>query len=221
MRAVPSSWAPPRAASAMVDWGARPRPLATSPNCRSRSTMATRPRLRVSWMARLVATVVLPAPPLGDITVMTRPPGASSRWIAVWPPDWRRAAAAPARLRAWRISSSSAPTGMTSRTPARSARSSRPAVASATRTTHLGEVDVEGLGPAIDDEISGPTTTTAAWLRAISRAAASGSRPARRSFHQRGACSSPSKARLTCASNSVSGVTRRVVTARRRPGCAP
>ena len=79
--AVLSSFPSARAASAMVDWGPRPSALATSPNCRSRSTMATRPGARAaSLVARLVATVVLPAPPLGDITVMTRPRGARACW---------------------------------------------------------------------------------------------------------------------------------------------
>ena len=55
-----------------------------------------------SRVARLVATVVLPAPPLGDITVMTRPRGRSSLRAPVPLPAWRRAAAAPARVRAWR-----------------------------------------------------------------------------------------------------------------------
>ena len=45
-----------------------------SPNCTSRSMAATRPGKRMASAAeRLVATAVLPDPPLGDTTTMTLP----------------------------------------------------------------------------------------------------------------------------------------------------
>ncbi len=71
--------------------------LATSPNCRSRSTSTTECGAQApSPTARLVATVVFPAPPLGEITEITRPfappcsgepaNGVSSarRWAVAW-----------------------------------------------------------------------------------------------------------------------------------------
>ena len=62
-------------ASTMVCWGASFNITAMSPNCKSASTNATGPSERCASMTpRLVANMDLPAPPLVEKTVMTRPP---------------------------------------------------------------------------------------------------------------------------------------------------
>ena len=69
-----SSLAGPRTASGSVYSGTRLSADATSPNCTSRSTSTVDcGAAAVSPMARLVETVVLPTPPLGEAMVMTRP----------------------------------------------------------------------------------------------------------------------------------------------------
>ena len=128
--------------------------------------MATRPGAdSASPVARLTATVVFPAPPFGETTVMTRPRGVSSSrfWAAMLLLTWRRAAAAPARLNDSRTWSSSAPTEMISRTPARSARSQSRAVGLATRTTQISgnsRSNDSASARAVCGANPGPRTTT-------------------------------------------------------------
>ena len=76
------SWlAAEETASVTVCSGRRYRPEATSPNWRSRSTITTPIGATLpSPMAMLVAIVVLPTPPLGEKTPITRPFGASG-WL--------------------------------------------------------------------------------------------------------------------------------------------
>ena len=70
---VASSLSSDRVASVNVASGAMPSALATSPNCRSRSTITASPGAsRASPSARFVAIVVFPAPPFGHIDRMTR-----------------------------------------------------------------------------------------------------------------------------------------------------
>ena len=69
--------------------GCKPMLVHMSPNCTSRSTAATRPGKRMaSAAARLVATAVLPEPPLGDSTTMTLPvlSGRGQRSVSVVAP---------------------------------------------------------------------------------------------------------------------------------------
>ena len=127
------SWlAAPITASVMVSSGSSIRPLATSPNCRSRSTITTpMGAILPSPTARLVATVVLPTPPLGDITAMIRPP---APWSTALRPGVPGPAAGRLRRRLARSSmtrmvSASAPGSRRSRTPARIACSTVSGVA--------------------------------------------------------------------------------------------
>ena len=107
--------------------GVSPSTVAMSPNCTSRSTSTTWP----GWMrprptARLLATVVLPVPPLGDRTVITRVVSTGSvfaRHGPAWP-----AAVPVSSVARWRAPSQGLVVGVgetTSRTPARRAPSQR------------------------------------------------------------------------------------------------
>ena len=126
----------------MVCSGVRLRALATSPNCRSRSTSTVECGAdRASPTARLAAMVVLPTPPLGETTLITcprrdcvpaprsvpSPSPAGARWRVTL----------MARSRAARISSSSDSVGTMSLTPARMAESPSSATRSLTRTTAI------------------------------------------------------------------------------------
>ena len=59
--------------SPMEPPGSRCRLIATSPNIRSRSINRVRQPELARWVERLVATVVLPTPPLAEKTVTTLP----------------------------------------------------------------------------------------------------------------------------------------------------
>ena len=122
-RAV-ASGSPAATASLKSTSGVRRSALAMSPNWRSVSkstTLARRDALPMPT-ARLVATVVLPAPPFGDSTTMTRPAGSSACVADEVGPPALRPSTAPARGGS-RTSSSASSGAMMSRIPPRSARS--------------------------------------------------------------------------------------------------
>ena len=86
--------------------GSKLRPLATSPNWTSKSTRTVaRGATRARPTARLVATVVLPTPPLGETTLITRPAGGRRGRLLDRAPQSARAASA-LRLRAASAASS-------------------------------------------------------------------------------------------------------------------
>ena len=105
----------------MVCAGKSCRAMATSPKARSRSTRQTSRRpWSASAAARLVASVVLPQPPLAEKTVTRMPaPAASSSGAGA--PAWSRRARVRSRERATAaFSPARSRSSTTSRTPARS-----------------------------------------------------------------------------------------------------
>ena len=157
-----SAYSPSGTASAMVCAGKSCSAMATSPKARSRSTRHTSRRpLSASAAAMLVASVVLPQPPLAEKTVMMRPrgppgvppPGAWSRMAAARPLVRRTASCRPEMLRS--------PT--TSRTPARMASASSPvSTRERTRITPSAGRQIRNCSAtrkAADWSTVGPSTT--------------------------------------------------------------
>ncbi len=161
-----------RAASAKLRSGCRPSALATSPNCRSRSMITTSPgATSARASARLVDTVVLPAPPLGQSEITTRQSLSPSSATSLLSSESRRLSAlSNARSNAARSSGAAASGAMTSRAPARSAECRSPVDGLATISTLMSGrscSNVRTNSRAASFGTSGPSATTSTPLLAM------------------------------------------------------
>ena len=150
----------------MVRSGVSPSAEAESPNCTSRSTRATEAStVRARATARLAATIVLPDPPFGERTTITRPVGGASGMAGAGADAcWRaRAVRSTARRMASSSSRSIRAGSMTSRTPARRAWRHTASSGEATRMTFISgwsRSTIAATSRATSSGTSAPAQTT-------------------------------------------------------------